>query len=72
MAREPALPRRNGRRPYRQLNSRAGGRSDHGAAGELVPQRMCLLVVHQLVRPVEKSGGAEDETFRPAFDMGFE
>ena len=43
-----------------------------GPPGELIPERLRLGVVHELVRPIEKAGRAEDERRPTVADPGVE
>ena len=43
-----------------------------GPPGELIPERLRLGVVHELVRPIEKAGRAEDKRLPATGDSGVE
>ena len=57
----PLPPARDRHGKDLKLDAGPGEWANHRPAKELVPQGIGLLVIHQLVRAVEKTGGAEDK-----------
>ena len=68
----PFLPAGDHHRPNLELDARTGERPHNGPVEELVPKRIRLAVVHQLVRAIEEARGAEDEGLGPPRHLGLE